>query len=72
MMVICHYRHHPMVLTIMMVMVRRPSFAQTRPPELSRGPFCAMFRAEREYGNEDLAGAPEGSFWAVVRARGGG
>eukprot|EP00969_Alexandrium_andersonii_P076941 3392094-Alexandrium_andersonii.AAC.1 len=37
------------------------------------GPFCAVFRAEREYGNENLPGAPEGSFCGVARAgRGGG
>eukprot|EP00969_Alexandrium_andersonii_P265763 11744933-Alexandrium_andersonii.AAC.1 len=50
-----------------------PQSAQTRSPELTRGPFCAMFRAEREYGNENLLGAPEGSFCVVARAgRGGG
>eukprot|EP00969_Alexandrium_andersonii_P183034 8087359-Alexandrium_andersonii.AAC.1 len=42
-----------MVLTITTVMVRRPKSAQTWPPELSRGPFCTIFRAEREYGNEN-------------------
>eukprot|EP00969_Alexandrium_andersonii_P007898 343999-Alexandrium_andersonii.AAC.1 len=29
---------------------RTPKSAQTQPPEPSRGPFCAVFRAEREYG----------------------
>eukprot|EP00969_Alexandrium_andersonii_P249154 11011776-Alexandrium_andersonii.AAC.1 len=54
-------------------MVRRRKWAQTRPPELSSGPFCATFRAEREYGNENLAGAPQGLFCVVARAgRGGG
>eukprot|EP00969_Alexandrium_andersonii_P051519 2262728-Alexandrium_andersonii.AAC.1 len=54
----CRSRHHAMVLTISMVMVGRPKSAQTRPPELSRGPFCAALRAEREYDNENLPGAP--------------
>eukprot|EP00969_Alexandrium_andersonii_P331444 14648931-Alexandrium_andersonii.AAC.1 len=53
-------------------MGRRPKSAQTRSSELSRGPCCAVFRAEREYGNENLARAPEGSFCAVARARRGG
>eukprot|EP00969_Alexandrium_andersonii_P306376 13544505-Alexandrium_andersonii.AAC.1 len=57
MMVTCHDHHHPMVLTVMMVMVRTPKPAQTRSPELSRGPFCAIVRAEREHGNESLPGA---------------
>eukprot|EP00969_Alexandrium_andersonii_P041486 1818584-Alexandrium_andersonii.AAC.1 len=56
-MAICRHRHHAMVLTIMMVMVRKPKSAQTRYPELSRGRFCACVRAEREYGNENLRGA---------------
>eukprot|EP00969_Alexandrium_andersonii_P228516 10091907-Alexandrium_andersonii.AAC.1 len=34
--------------------------AQGRAPELSRHPFCESFRAEREYGNENLPGAPDG------------
>eukprot|EP00969_Alexandrium_andersonii_P028997 1265705-Alexandrium_andersonii.AAC.1 len=46
-----------MVPTITMVMVAEPRSAQTWPPELSRGPFCAAFRAEREYCNENLPGA---------------
>eukprot|EP00969_Alexandrium_andersonii_P001990 88127-Alexandrium_andersonii.AAC.1 len=29
-------------------------------PKLSRGPFCAMVRAEGECGNDNLPGAPEG------------
>eukprot|EP00969_Alexandrium_andersonii_P057275 2525492-Alexandrium_andersonii.AAC.1 len=58
---ICHCRHHPMVLTIMMVLVRGPKWAQTRSPELLRSSFCAVVRAEREYGNENLAGALQGS-----------
>eukprot|EP00969_Alexandrium_andersonii_P179888 7951381-Alexandrium_andersonii.AAC.1 len=62
-----------MVLTIIMVTVLWPTSAQTRCPELSRGPFCAAVRAEREYGNESLPGAPEDSVCAVIRAgRGGG
>eukprot|EP00969_Alexandrium_andersonii_P159062 7027129-Alexandrium_andersonii.AAC.1 len=55
--VFCHDRHHPMVLTIMMVMVMRPKRAQTRSPELSRGPFCVIVRAECESGNENHPGA---------------
>eukprot|EP00969_Alexandrium_andersonii_P344322 15219810-Alexandrium_andersonii.AAC.1 len=56
-----------------MVMVRRPMSAQTQFPELSRGTFCAVVRAEREAGSENLPGAPEGSFCVAVRAgRGGG
>eukprot|EP00969_Alexandrium_andersonii_P265982 11755851-Alexandrium_andersonii.AAC.1 len=31
---------------------------QTRSPELSRSPFCAMLRTEQEYGNEGLPRAP--------------
>eukprot|EP00969_Alexandrium_andersonii_P023031 1007417-Alexandrium_andersonii.AAC.1 len=61
---ICHYRHHAMMLTITMVMVVRPTSAQTRPPDLSRGPFCAVVRAERECGNDNLHGAPQGSLCA--------
>eukprot|EP00969_Alexandrium_andersonii_P186828 8255084-Alexandrium_andersonii.AAC.1 len=56
-MAVCGYRHHAVVLTISTVMGERPTSAQTRPPELSRGPFCAVFRAEFEYGNENLRGA---------------
>eukprot|EP00969_Alexandrium_andersonii_P250277 11060807-Alexandrium_andersonii.AAC.1 len=58
-MAISQYRHHPMVLNNMIVMVRRPRGAQTRSPEFWRAPFCAIARAEREYGSEDLPGAPE-------------
>eukprot|EP00969_Alexandrium_andersonii_P107660 4749793-Alexandrium_andersonii.AAC.1 len=53
-----HYHHNPMVLTITMVLVRTPKWAQTGSPELSRVPFCAVVRAEREYGNENIPGAP--------------
>eukprot|EP00969_Alexandrium_andersonii_P194526 8591936-Alexandrium_andersonii.AAC.1 len=49
-----------MVLTMTMVMVGRPTSAQTRSTELSRGPVCAVVRAERAYGNEILPGAPQG------------
>eukprot|EP00969_Alexandrium_andersonii_P201458 8901953-Alexandrium_andersonii.AAC.1 len=49
-----------------------PKPAQTRPLELTKGPFCAVSRAEREYGNENLPGAPQGSLCAVVRAGRGG
>eukprot|EP00969_Alexandrium_andersonii_P312927 13826768-Alexandrium_andersonii.AAC.1 len=56
-----------MLLTLIVVMARRPTSAQTRSPELSRVPFCAAVRAERKYGNENLPGAPEGSFCVIVR-----
>eukprot|EP00969_Alexandrium_andersonii_P084876 3743864-Alexandrium_andersonii.AAC.1 len=56
-----------------MVMERRPTWVQTRSKELSGGPFYAVSRAGREYGNENLPGARESSFCAVVRTgRGGG
>eukprot|EP00969_Alexandrium_andersonii_P052216 2292279-Alexandrium_andersonii.AAC.1 len=71
-MVTCCYRHRAMVLTISMVVGGRPKSAQTRSPELSRCPSCAAFRAEREYGNEKLPGAPQGSFCVVARAGRGG
>eukprot|EP00969_Alexandrium_andersonii_P279617 12359720-Alexandrium_andersonii.AAC.1 len=51
-----------MVLAIMTVLVRKSTWAQTRSPELSRGPFCAVVRAEREHGNDNLPGAP----WGLV------
>eukprot|EP00969_Alexandrium_andersonii_P059466 2619159-Alexandrium_andersonii.AAC.1 len=57
-----------MVPAIIMVLVRKPKSAQTPSPELSMSPFSAMFRDEREYGNEHLPGAPECSFCVVVRA----
>eukprot|EP00969_Alexandrium_andersonii_P235659 10404476-Alexandrium_andersonii.AAC.1 len=53
-----------------MVMVGKPKSAQTPRPDLSRGPFCAMFRAEREYDNENLPRAPEGSSFAWLLALG--
>eukprot|EP00969_Alexandrium_andersonii_P114790 5076078-Alexandrium_andersonii.AAC.1 len=62
---ICPHRHHPMVLTVVTVLVRRPRWAQTRSPEVSRGPFCAVVRAERGYGNENLLGAS----WGLVFAQ---
>eukprot|EP00969_Alexandrium_andersonii_P312386 13802281-Alexandrium_andersonii.AAC.1 len=46
-----------MVLTITMLMVRKPKSAQTRSTELPRGPFCATVCPEREYGIENLRGA---------------
>eukprot|EP00969_Alexandrium_andersonii_P267172 11806586-Alexandrium_andersonii.AAC.1 len=61
-----------MVLIIALVMVRTSKSALTRSPELSRGPFCTSVRAEREYGNENLPGAPQGSFCMVVRSGRGG
>eukprot|EP00969_Alexandrium_andersonii_P301717 13337356-Alexandrium_andersonii.AAC.1 len=57
---ICQCRHHPMVFAIMMA-VRWPKWAQTRSPELLRGPFCAAVRAERTYGDKNLPRAP----WAL-------
>eukprot|EP00969_Alexandrium_andersonii_P323080 14275395-Alexandrium_andersonii.AAC.1 len=54
-------------------MVRRPSWAQTPSPKLSRGPFCAVVRAEREYGSEDLPRVPESSCGVGIRTgRGSG
>ena len=54
-MVTCHCRNRKLV--VMMVVVASPKQAQNRSPDLSRGPFCAVVRAEREYGNESLPGA---------------
>eukprot|EP00969_Alexandrium_andersonii_P346825 15333195-Alexandrium_andersonii.AAC.1 len=59
-----------MVLTITMVLVRRPKSAQARCPELFRGPVCAVVRAEREYGNENLARARLGLVFSQVLALG--
>eukprot|EP00969_Alexandrium_andersonii_P206397 9119019-Alexandrium_andersonii.AAC.1 len=53
-------------------MARRPTSAQTRYPELSRGTLCVFIRAKREYGNENLPGTPQNSFSVVVRAGCGG
>eukprot|EP00969_Alexandrium_andersonii_P353779 15440668-Alexandrium_andersonii.AAC.1 len=61
-----------MVLTITMVMVGRPKIVSDAVPGLSDGPFCAVVRAEREYGNEKLPGAPQGSLCAVDHAGRGG
>eukprot|EP00969_Alexandrium_andersonii_P296435 13099748-Alexandrium_andersonii.AAC.1 len=36
------------------------------------GPFCVAVRAEREFGNENLPGAPQGSLCTAVRAGRGG
>eukprot|EP00969_Alexandrium_andersonii_P164754 7282923-Alexandrium_andersonii.AAC.1 len=44
----------PLCIVMMMVVMARPKQAQNRSPELSRGPFCAVVRAEREYFNENL------------------
>eukprot|EP00969_Alexandrium_andersonii_P349640 15431507-Alexandrium_andersonii.AAC.1 len=60
-MAIGHCRHHPMVLTIMMVVVNGRKWAHNRPPELLRTSFCAAVRTEREYGTRNLAGALQGS-----------
>eukprot|EP00969_Alexandrium_andersonii_P294249 13005541-Alexandrium_andersonii.AAC.1 len=49
-----------MMLAIMTVLVSQ-KWAQTQSPELSRGPFDTTFRTERECGNENLPGAPEGA-----------
>eukprot|EP00969_Alexandrium_andersonii_P297899 13166755-Alexandrium_andersonii.AAC.1 len=71
-MAICYCGHHSLVLTIIMVMVPLPTSAEERHPELSRGPFCAIVRAVRECGNENLPGPPDGSFCAIARAGRGG
>eukprot|EP00969_Alexandrium_andersonii_P063732 2806673-Alexandrium_andersonii.AAC.1 len=58
-----------MVPTVMILLVRRPMWAQTRSPELSSDPFRVVIRAERESGNENLARARLGSvLCAVLRA----
>eukprot|EP00969_Alexandrium_andersonii_P324935 14357900-Alexandrium_andersonii.AAC.1 len=57
-----------MVLNDTWVMVGEPTSAQTRTPKLSRGPFCAVVRAERKTGNGNLSGTPQGSLCAVARA----
>eukprot|EP00969_Alexandrium_andersonii_P362741 15460364-Alexandrium_andersonii.AAC.1 len=45
------------VVVVVVVVMASPKQAQNRSPELSRGPFCAALRAERECGNENLPGA---------------
>eukprot|EP00969_Alexandrium_andersonii_P370944 15478426-Alexandrium_andersonii.AAC.1 len=60
-----------MVMT-MGVVTPSPSRARNSSSEHSRGPFCATVRTEREYGNENLPGALEGSFSVVARAGRGG
>eukprot|EP00969_Alexandrium_andersonii_P364116 15463436-Alexandrium_andersonii.AAC.1 len=57
--VTCHRRNHGMVMMVVLAFAR-PKQAQNRSSELSRGPFRAVVRAEREYGNENLPGAPLG------------
>eukprot|EP00969_Alexandrium_andersonii_P103960 4587188-Alexandrium_andersonii.AAC.1 len=52
--VACHCRNHDLVA---MMAATSPKQAWTRSPELSRGPFCAAVRAQREYGDENLPGA---------------
>eukprot|EP00969_Alexandrium_andersonii_P040127 1758269-Alexandrium_andersonii.AAC.1 len=49
-----------MVLTVVMVLVRRPRLAQTRSPKLSRGAFCANVRAGRKYVGENLPRTAQG------------
>eukprot|EP00969_Alexandrium_andersonii_P341867 15110990-Alexandrium_andersonii.AAC.1 len=41
----------------MVVVTASPGRAHDWSSGLSRGPFCAAVRAEREYGNENLPGA---------------
>eukprot|EP00969_Alexandrium_andersonii_P212601 9387467-Alexandrium_andersonii.AAC.1 len=41
-----------MVLTTMMVLVRRPDMGSDSVPRALEGPFCVAVRAEHEYGNE--------------------
>eukprot|EP00969_Alexandrium_andersonii_P254614 11254166-Alexandrium_andersonii.AAC.1 len=61
-----------MVLKIVMVRIRMLKSAQTRSLKLSKCPFCDVVRAEREYGNESLPGAPMGScfVWLLAPGRG--
>eukprot|EP00969_Alexandrium_andersonii_P257857 11401478-Alexandrium_andersonii.AAC.1 len=68
-MAICRYRHHAMVLTIITVMARSPTSAQTQYPERSRGPFCAVVRAEcdsAQNGAEPPRTRPSGMEFEVV------
>eukprot|EP00969_Alexandrium_andersonii_P196574 8685212-Alexandrium_andersonii.AAC.1 len=62
MMATCHYRHHASRHGAYSHGGdgQRKNMAQTRSPKLSRGPFRATVCAEREYGNENPPGAPEG------------
>eukprot|EP00969_Alexandrium_andersonii_P024656 1076229-Alexandrium_andersonii.AAC.1 len=55
-MVACGCRNHNMVMT-MVVAMASPKQARNRSSELSRGPFCAVFRAEHEYGHKTPTGA---------------
>eukprot|EP00969_Alexandrium_andersonii_P351678 15435987-Alexandrium_andersonii.AAC.1 len=50
----CHCRNRNMMRT---VVAASPHQAQNRLPDLSGGPFCAVVRAGREYGNGNLPGA---------------
>eukprot|EP00969_Alexandrium_andersonii_P222459 9825290-Alexandrium_andersonii.AAC.1 len=42
-----------MMMMLMMMEMASPKQPQNRSPELSRGPFCGVVRAEREYGNDN-------------------
>eukprot|EP00969_Alexandrium_andersonii_P055964 2466413-Alexandrium_andersonii.AAC.1 len=55
-MVTCHCRNDDMVM-IMVLATASPRQARNRSLELSRGPFCAVVRAERGCGHENLPGA---------------
>eukprot|EP00969_Alexandrium_andersonii_P283629 12538906-Alexandrium_andersonii.AAC.1 len=55
-MVACHCRNRIMDM-IMVLATASPKQARNRSSELSRGLFCAVVRAEREYGHENLPGA---------------
>eukprot|EP00969_Alexandrium_andersonii_P303169 13401078-Alexandrium_andersonii.AAC.1 len=58
-MVACHCRNHDLLMT-MVAVTAIPRWAQNWSSQLSRGPFCAVVRAEREYGNDNLPGARSG------------
>eukprot|EP00969_Alexandrium_andersonii_P123895 5475219-Alexandrium_andersonii.AAC.1 len=55
-MVTCLCRNHNMVM-ITALATASPRQDRNRSSELSRGPFCAVVRAAREYGHENLPGA---------------
>eukprot|EP00969_Alexandrium_andersonii_P023069 1008986-Alexandrium_andersonii.AAC.1 len=52
-MVTCRCRNHDMVMQMVLV-TASPKQVRNRSSELSRGPFCAVVRAEGEYGHENL------------------
>eukprot|EP00969_Alexandrium_andersonii_P077880 3434999-Alexandrium_andersonii.AAC.2 len=48
-----------MVLAITMVMVKKAHIGSDAVPGALEGPFCAVVRAEREHGKENIPGARE-------------